>query len=166
MATRPSRLLAADVVRIALASSVARFDANEPMLWTDRDPEAVHQARVATRRLRSDLGTLHDFVDKQWSMQLRAELRWLGAELGGVRDVEVLHARLTLLNAKNEVVARLGDDVARVTGKDGGAIRGDKNQWQPGKFVHPHDACFGHDGSIFVAEWVGTGRVSKLKRLA
>jgi hypothetical protein len=77
-----------------------------------------------------------------------------------------LHARLTLLNAKNEVVARLGDDVSRVTGKDGGAIRGDKNLWQPGKFVHPHDACFGHDGSIFVAEWVGTGRVSKLKRLA
>jgi hypothetical protein len=77
-----------------------------------------------------------------------------------------LHARLTLLNAKNEVVARLGDDVARVTGKDGGGIRGDKNQWQPGKFVHPHDACFGHDGSIFVAEWVGTGRVSKLKRLS
>jgi CHAD domain-containing protein len=83
-------------VRIALASSVARFDTNEPLLWTDRDPEAVHQARVATRRLRSDLGMLHEFVDRQWSMHLRAELRWLGAELGGVRDVEVLHARLTL----------------------------------------------------------------------
>jgi len=76
-----------------------------------------------------------------------------------------LHARVTILNARNEVVARLGDDVARVTGKDGGKIRGDRSQWQPGKFVHPHDACFGHDGSIFVAEWVGTGRVSKLKRL-
>ena len=77
-----------------------------------------------------------------------------------------LHARLTLLNEKNEVVARLGDDVSRVTGKDGGAIRGDRSKWQPGKFVHPHDACFGHDGSIFVAEWVGAGRISKLKRLA
>ncbi|MGE5191165.1 MAG: twin-arginine translocation signal domain-containing protein [Deltaproteobacteria bacterium] len=77
-----------------------------------------------------------------------------------------LHARLTLLNSKNEVVARLGDDAARVTGKEGGAIRGDRSKWLPGKFVHPHDACFGHDGSIFVAEWVGTGRVSKLKRLA
>ncbi|MBI3861048.1 MAG: twin-arginine translocation signal domain-containing protein [Planctomycetia bacterium] len=79
--------------------------------------------------------------------------------------VPELFARLTLLNAKNEVVARLGDDVARVTGKDGGAIRGDKTQWQDGKFVHPHDACFAPDGSIFVAEWVGTGRISKLKRL-
>lgn len=79
--------------------------------------------------------------------------------------VPELHARVTLLNEKNEVVARLGDDVARVTGKDGGGIRGDKTRWQAGKFVHPHDACFGHDGSIFVAEWVGTGRISKLKKI-
>ncbi|MBM3969869.1 MAG: twin-arginine translocation signal domain-containing protein [Planctomycetes bacterium] len=76
-----------------------------------------------------------------------------------------LHARVTLLNEKNEVVARLGEDVARITAKDGGQIRGDKSKWLDGKFVHPHDACFGADGSIFVAEWVGTGRVSKLKRL-
>ncbi|MCY2965989.1 MAG: hypothetical protein NT069_20550, partial [Planctomycetota bacterium] len=80
--------------------------------------------------------------------------------------VPELHARVTLLNEKNEVVARLGDDVARVTAKDGGGIRGDKNRWIDGKFVHPHDACFGHDGSIFVAEWVGTGRVSKLARMS
>ncbi|MEO8498425.1 MAG: peptidase, partial [Planctomycetota bacterium] len=35
-----------------------------------------------------------------------------------------------------------------------------------GKFVHPHDACFDNDGNIFVAEWVATARISKLKRLA
>lgn len=76
-----------------------------------------------------------------------------------------LHARVTLLNEKNEVVARLGDDVARITGEGGGAIRGDSTKWIDGKFVHPHDACFAADGSIFVAEWVATGRISKLKRL-
>lgn len=80
--------------------------------------------------------------------------------------VPELHARVSLLNEKNEVVARLGDDVARVTDKDGGKIRGDKSLWKPGKFVHPHDACFAADGSIFVAEWVGTGRVSLLKKLS
>jgi len=74
---------------------VARVDAHEPALWTERDPEALHQARVATRRLRSDLGTLHEFVDETWALQLRAELRWFGAELGQVRDVEVLRERLT-----------------------------------------------------------------------
>jgi hypothetical protein len=80
--------------------------------------------------------------------------------------VPELHARLTLLNEKNEVVARLGDDVDRVVkSKDGGSIRGDSKRWQPGRFVHPHDACFGHEGSIFVAEWVATGRVTKLKKV-
>ena len=75
-----------------------------------------------------------------------------------------LHARVTLLNAKNEVVARLGDDVQRVTTQ--GGIRDDKAKWLNGKFVHPHDACFGADGSIFVAEWVGTGRISKLRKVS
>ena len=78
--------------------------------------------------------------------------------------VPELLARVTLLNEKNEVVDRLGDDVARVT-SDKFTIRGDKTKWQNGKFVHPHDACFAADGSLFVAEWVGTGRISKLKRL-
>ena len=77
-----------------------------------------------------------------------------------------LRARITLLNEKNEVVARLGEDIARITGEGGGAIRNDSTKWLPGKFVHPHDACFTEDGSIFVAEWVSTGRISKLKRLA
>jgi hypothetical protein len=77
-----------------------------------------------------------------------------------------LHARLTLLNEKNEVVGQLGRDIARVVkAKDGGTIRGDSKKWLPGKFIHPHDACFGHDGSIFVAEWVATGRVTKLKKV-
>jgi hypothetical protein len=76
-----------------------------------------------------------------------------------------LHARISILNSKNEVVAQLGDDVARVTSKDGGKIRTNPKAWNPGKFVHPHDACFTPEGDIFVAEWVGTGRVSKMKRL-
>ncbi|HVJ69698.1 MAG TPA: hypothetical protein VM510_17100, partial [Caulifigura sp.] len=29
----------------------------------------------------------------------------------------------------------------------------------------PHDACFDPQGNIYVAEWVATGRVSKLKRV-
>jgi CHAD domain-containing protein len=111
-----------DVVRHAIATAVARLDANEPALWTERDPEAVHQARVATRRLRSDLGTLRDFVDRAWSTPLRAELRWFGAELGQVRDVEVLRERLALhaallpdteADAARSAIRRLDSDHVR-----------------------------------------------------
>ena len=74
-----------------------------------------------------------------------------------------LHARVTLLNEKNEVVAQLGDDVEGVVKKKS-VNRGNAKTWVNGKFVHPHDACFDNTGNILVAEWVATGRITRLKR--
>lgn len=79
-----------------------------------------------------------------------------------------LHARVTILNAKNEPVAQLGDDPEwreRVLAGNN-AMRGKRNEWLPGKFVHPHDACFDADGNIYVVEWVSTGRVTKLTKVS
>ena len=58
------------------------------------EPDAVHQARVCCRRLRSDLRTFGPLVDAEWAAPLDAELRWLAAALGGPRDAEVLRTRL------------------------------------------------------------------------
>lgn len=62
-------------------------------------------------------------------------------------------------------MARLGDDSERIRADTKHAIRGNPQAWTPGKFVHPHDACYDADGNIFVAEWVATGRVTKLERI-
>jgi CHAD domain-containing protein len=94
MTERHNPLTVSDVVREAFARSYARLVANEPGLWLGHDPEAVHQARVAVRRLRSDLRTFAPFVERDWANDLRGELRWLGAELGLVRDLEVMRDRL------------------------------------------------------------------------
>ena len=83
-----------DVVRRAIATSVVRLIVHDPRVRLGLEPEAVHQARVATRHLRSDLRTFRDLVDPAWSGPLRDELRWLGAALGEVRDIEVLRDRL------------------------------------------------------------------------
>jgi hypothetical protein len=78
-----------------------------------------------------------------------------------------LHARVTLFDKDNSPVAHLGDDLAwRKKVLAGFKVRADEKQWQPGKFIHPHDACFDKDGNIFVVEWVQTGRVTLLKKLA
>ena len=119
--TETARVSVSDVVRIAFSESTARLEANEPAIRAARDPEAVHQARVATRRLRSDLRTLRRFIDPEWAQHFRAELRWLGAELGAVRDIEVLSERFTvhaeLLTAADgraarEAIRRLDTDEA------------------------------------------------------
>jgi hypothetical protein len=82
--------------------------------------------------------------------------------------VPELVARVTLLDDQNQVVARLGEDIDRIVAdrdaNKGFVIRTREDQWRQGKFVHPHDACFDADGNIFVAEWVATGRITKLQR--
>jgi CHAD domain-containing protein len=86
-----------ELVRAAIGNSVRLLLANDPVIRIGEDPEGVHQARVATRRLRSDLRTLGAVLDENWSAALRADLQWLGTALGKARDVDVL---TTLLQTK------------------------------------------------------------------
>jgi CHAD domain-containing protein len=83
-----------EVLRRCVATATDRLLSHEAALVVGEDPEAVHQARVATRRLRSDLHTFRAYFDETWATDLRAELQWLGSELGAVRDLEVLRDRL------------------------------------------------------------------------
>jgi CHAD domain-containing protein len=83
-----------EVVRRALAASVVRLMSHDAGVRLGEDPEEVHQARVATRRLRSDLRSFRDALGPTWAGALRDELKWIGHELGAVRDAEVLHERL------------------------------------------------------------------------
>lgn len=85
---------------------------------------------------------------------------------GDVLLVPDLHARVSLFDKENKPIAHLGDDPAwRKTVLDGFKVRGNPSQWAPGKFVHPHDACFDRDGNILVVEWVTTGRVTLLRKV-
>ncbi|MFM8357802.1 MAG: hypothetical protein ACKOET_04535, partial [Verrucomicrobiota bacterium] len=77
--------------------------------------------------------------------------------------VPELGSRVSLLDRGYQVVAQLGSDVERV--RDTKGVRDDEKLWVDGKFVHPHDACFDRQGNILVAEWVRTGRVTKLERV-
>lgn len=78
--------------------------------------------------------------------------------------VPELKARVSLLDENNKVVAQLGVGLDRLGEINN--LRGRPNDWKDGEFVHPHDACFAENGDIYVAEWVGTGRVSKLERVS
>ena len=86
---------------------------------------------------------------------------------GDLMLVPDLHCRLTLLDKDNKVLTQLGEDAEwRRKALDGFKMRGQRENWEPGKFVHPHDACFDADGNIFVVEWVKTGRVTKLRKVS
>ncbi|MEA2705001.1 MAG: hypothetical protein QOD63_2946 [Actinomycetota bacterium] len=90
----PDDATAADVVRAAITASVIRILPHDAGVRIGDDPEDVPQARVGTRRLRSDLKTFRSLLDPEWLEEMRAELRWLGGALGTVRDADVLLERL------------------------------------------------------------------------
>ncbi len=90
----PPGATAADTVRRAIAGSVVRLIRYDAGVRLDRDPEDLHQARVATRRLRSDLRTFRTLVEPAWATGLRDELGWLGGAFGAVRDRDVLLERM------------------------------------------------------------------------
>lgn len=90
---------------------------------------------------------------------------------GDVLMVPDLHARVSLFDKDNKVLAHLGDDPdwrkkALEQGKGGFLARQKPETCPAGRFIHPHDACFDKDGNIYVVEWVQTGRVTFLRKLA
>lgn len=86
----------ADTVQLAIATGLDRLldhDFRVRLDLTAPDPAGVHQMRVAARRLRSNLKTFGPALDPVWLGHVTEDLRWIGAALGRVRDVDVLAER-------------------------------------------------------------------------
>jgi CHAD domain-containing protein len=67
---------------------------HDPGVRLGTDPEDVHDLRVAVRRLRAMLRAARPMLAPEWSEPLRDELKWLGGELGPLRDADVFLAYL------------------------------------------------------------------------
>jgi DNA-binding beta-propeller fold protein YncE len=70
-----------------------------------------------------------------------------------------LSSVVTVLDKDNKVLAHLGD------GHPTNLRGAPREQYVPGKFIHPHGACWLNGDDILVVEWVPTGRVTLLKKV-
>ena len=101
----------------AIAEACFRhFRLNEELFLQNRNAEALHQARVALRRLRSAFSIYGSMLQDTQSQRLRGELKWLADILGDARNIDVLlaeekagalHDRLE--PARAEVYGRVDD---------------------------------------------------------
>ena len=83
------------VLRKILTDQFRRFRDQLPGLQLDIDTEFVHQARVATRRMRSALRLFRGAAPESPAAYLEGELKWLGGALGEVRDLDVFLLNLS-----------------------------------------------------------------------
>ncbi len=87
----------ADLVRLSMVDGLDRlldYDFRLRIDPSNPPVRAVHQARVAARRLRADLKTFAPLLDPVWQRHTITELKWLGQVLGRIRDADVLADRL------------------------------------------------------------------------
>jgi CHAD domain-containing protein len=75
-------------------SCLHRFEISRELLARTGDAEALHQARVALRQLRSAFSIFKEIVADDRFDDLRAELRWLAAATNEARDLDALIARM------------------------------------------------------------------------
>jgi CHAD domain-containing protein len=67
---------------------------------SNSDPTALHQMRIALTHLRTAILFFSPMVDDEIRDEIRGELKWLNAELGAVRDLDVALERVKSLNGK------------------------------------------------------------------
>lgn len=83
-------MTAADAFQAIARACLTQFRLNAPLILDHRDPVALHQARVALRRLRSALSIHKAMLEDETFPALAEDLRWLAGELGKARDLDVL----------------------------------------------------------------------------
>ena len=92
VAVRPGMTIAEGFAAI-VAACVRHFRLNEPLLNSKRSPEALHQSRVALRRLRAALWLFRTAIFDSEFVLLRDELRWFTRTLGDARNLDVFLQR-------------------------------------------------------------------------
>jgi triphosphatase len=65
------------------------YRSNERQVISALDADALHQARVALRRLRAAMSLFRTAVDGSEFVRIRDELRWFAGELGEARNLDV-----------------------------------------------------------------------------
>lgn len=109
----PSMSVAVGFATVA-AACLKHFRMNEPLLIAKRDAEALHQLRVAVRRLRSALWLFRPAVRDSELADFEDELRRFTRELGAARNIDVI---LGTLSRNDPARSHLEDDRERIYSK-------------------------------------------------
>lgn len=97
------------------ASCLQHFRLNQRLITEARDAEALHQARVALRRLRAGFALFGPVVDDEESKRIEDELRWLVAQLGDARNLDVYLERDLSRDQRRFVEERRNDAYNRAS---------------------------------------------------
>lgn len=103
------RMNTAQAFGVIVGSCLRHFRLNEPLVAEHRNKEALHQTRVAIRRLRSALALFRPAIAGGECERIEAELKWFLAESGDARNLDV-YLESDLLDDQRRFILERRDD--------------------------------------------------------
>lgn len=132
---------AADAFRAIAHACLRQYRLNESRLLQEDNAAALHQARVALRRLRSAFHAFRPIIGGKPAKRLGTDLRWLTQQFGQARDIDVLLPRLHDRKAQALLQAARGPAYAAA------------------RFAI--ESALARELMIDLAEWLSTGKWAK-----
>ncbi|HEV7309599.1 CHAD domain-containing protein [Ensifer sp.] len=153
---------------VALAC-LRHYRLNETVFRERSNPEALHQARVALRRLRSAFSLYKDMLLDDESQRIRGELKWLAGVFGAARDVDVLLTRQPGPDLRERLqtarATRYAELFEALDGSRGRALLLDLHEWlHGGAYLSNVPAEFRDRSAVDFAEAVLDRERRKLKK--
>lgn len=105
-------MTAGNAFQVVARSCLRQLALNQGMLGESRDPNILHQARVATRRLRAAISLFKAVLVDDRRDAINAELKWLARLLGGARDLDVFITKFLKPHDEADSVEDVEDLVA------------------------------------------------------
>lgn len=134
-----------DALRTIVHACLRHYRLNETRLsGGDDNAPALHQARVALRRMRSALVAFRPIVKGKEARRLNAELRWLAGQMGRARNIDVLIPRMRDRRAQLALKAARGPAYADAR--------------------RAMDSALARELMLDLAEWAATGEWSRRKK--
>ena len=128
------------------------------------DPEGPHQLRVGLRRLRSVFAVYRQVLDSPEMRRLGEEARWIGQEVGSLRDLDVVGQDIVRREAGSHL-----DETGLVDLADRLAVQAGERRLRLRKLlIEPRVQCFLLDLARFVETrgWLVPEDFSQTERLA
>ena len=99
----PPRMTASEGFQAIASACLHQFRLNQSIFLRAGNPEALHQARVALRRLGSALSIYRDMLADDRIEHIQSELHWIARELDMARDIDVLLAGIRDARAQEKL---------------------------------------------------------------
>ncbi len=142
-----AEMQASNAFQLVASTCLKQIVANKPAILA-ADTEGIHQMRIGLRRVRAAMSLFSDIISEKGVKNIKAELKWLTAELGSARELDVFLTQVVTPLEDSAHFADMRRFSRELTERRGAAIKRAKAAICSNRF---------RNFTLNIAEWLEVG---------